>query len=149
MLTESQCTRSKELEIYRQLWSSPGEQSAISHIIAYCQRNNIGVVGLTVDSMIEQIIAPDTDPTGQKDQLYAFFKQSMPNLRGIASPEDSDLFFPEGTTVLIVMLGGDHIVFGTKKEGKLEVSDNERMTTYSGVADFISQEKQFTGVFSN
>ena len=134
MLTESQCTRSKELEIYRQLWSSPGEQSAIS---------------LTVDSMIEQIIAPDTDPTGQKDQLYAFFKQSMPNLRGIASPEDSDLFFPEGTTVLIVMLGGDHIVFGTKKEGKFEVSDNERMTTYSGVADFISQEKQFTGVFSN
>lgn len=149
LLKEHEYTRSKELEIYREIWRGPDLTANSEKLISYLKKHNIETMAFELSEKAHEHLAGLGAP---ERATFTFFKANVPGIQTIkdlSSLKETD--FPNNTTMLLIVLGGKefHTIFGKKVNDKFETVDpfNGDKKDYSSFVDFANNEANFTGVY--
>jgi hypothetical protein len=168
IISDSEFTRCNELEIYRQIWSKPGDIADPQKIVEFFTAKKANPTPDKKESKLELKEMPfevsgfeseshSKNWLDQKDPLmqhaYTLFKAATKNkfLTLKAGEKVNEKAFPINSSLLLAVVNnvGMHIVIAHKtKEGKLEIMDpgDGKKTSYESMTKFLEAETEFLGV---
>lgn len=174
LLSKQEVTRSKELEIYSQIWTSPGQMADPERMMKYLIAMKTPTVKIDKKSenglsTTNEEARPVFDVSGFESQVrvakwleekpplykyaYQLFKAvpavDIHKIKTEAKLDEND--FPVGITILLVVnrTFGCHILFGKKMSGgTFEVTDpnNGEKTKYDSIEQYLERDEDFLGV---
>lgn len=153
-LSPEECTRSKELEIYMQIWSAPGEEADPVKIMDFFNRNHIKVTGIDVCDISKKWLLREIghSKTNRLAQAYGLFSVSAgKNItkHDSANEFDEDIFSSDCEGLLATKsVNGVHIVLVNKSGDKFCVTNpfDGSKNYYASFDEFTRQDHDFLGV---
>lgn len=144
-LPESDRTRHKELQIYRQIWLEPGGIADPRKISEYLQKEGIDVIAVEISCRVKSKLkdSPDLSP------LYGFFESaSFKQRQQLVELEEK---VNQLDTIMLVSATGPtdvHVTLGRKVNDKFLVIDSAtaQETEYDSFQDFFKKEQNFVGI---
>lgn len=149
LIDKSEFTRAKELEIYQQIWESPGDIANPIKIYQYLSQQGIDVSIGEIEKRVKTIL-----PAIPEEMKLAYsFIQSKKELKKTLYEEGSVLS-KDKSYLLIAVCGHGihfHILYAKCEDDKFIVfspssEDTKHTAEFHSFADFVSQCPLFTGM---
>jgi hypothetical protein len=150
LISDEHCTRTKELEIYTEIWINPGKSANPQKTVDYLKKNGLNVMGIEFVERREKIYKEASDY--RKHAFHLFQQATEYNYCRINSEDLNEIKLKEKDIFLLVEDEGDpnhHLVLclADQTDG-LNVIDpfNGMKVHYESFEDYLTEKKNFMGV---
>lgn len=142
LLDEKACTRSKELEIYRNIWTKPGDKADPIKIFDYLEKQGLALGKIEIESRVKRCLE---NPVEFVRSSYAKLQQRKCFNASVRRKDDGPIKVNSAHFLLVMMSEKNtslHIEHGKVEDGLFDVDGNE----YESFEDFLKKNELFAGI---